>query len=204
MAQQRSRTKALDLVMKLAKGQDQKGLKRLVIITVLVLLTVLTVSLVRTPSYERSFIYLYFIVFALGIIVVGVGLTLWASDRHVPGSKGNLGAGMVSGAIVAFAIFGLQLAAERQQDRLDERQRFEATIKNAESLESNDLSNRDLRGFAFANRGLRNASFTGSNLKGVDFGGAEIDGANLRNANLTDAWINGVNLTRAQSAGGHP
>jgi uncharacterized protein YjbI with pentapeptide repeats len=192
MAQQPSRTKAVDLVMRLVRGQDQQGLKRLVTITVLLLLAILTISLVRTPSYERSFIYLYFLVFALGIIMVGVGLTLWASDRQVPGSKGNLGAALVSGAIVAFAIFGLQLAAERQQDRLDERQRLHATINNAESLESNDLSNRDLRGFAFANKELRRASFARSKLKGVDFTGARIDGAIFRGTDLEGANLHKV------------
>jgi uncharacterized protein YjbI with pentapeptide repeats len=199
MVPQPWRTKALEYVMRLVK--DPKALQRTITITVLLLLAVLTFSLVRTPSYERSFIYLYFLVFALGIIVVGVGLTLWASDRDVPGSRGNLGAALVSGAIVAFAIFGLQLAAERQADKLDERQRLQSILANEQELQSTDLSNRDLRGFAFVNKQLFGSNFTGSKLQGVDFTGAELREAIFMNADLEGAKLPETDLRLASFRG---
>lgn len=144
--------------------------------------------------------------------LVAAGLLLWIRERHSPGSKSELGAALVSGALVAFAFFSFQTATDQQDRRRDEenqrradRESLQLTLGLNRDLSGIDLAKRDcsgffLRGKIFADANLSSANFRNANLGEGDFtDGADDDsiGANLRNADLRGADLSGANLQTA-------
>jgi len=108
----------------------------------------------------------------------------------------DIGKSLLTGSIVAFAIFALQfqLESERRDEEKEEQFRFsvgfaqDLTGLNPEfSLAGMYLSGKSLNKAELAGEELRETNLQGASLKGADMRGATLDRANLFGANLAGA-----------------
>jgi len=148
---------------------------------------------------------LILIVFGTAFLgLVASGMYLWWPSRHDPSSRSSIGAALLTGAVVSFAILLLQLVMEARLDDLEQRRSSERALQDlrqqvaasegregtSSGLEGFDfhLENaKDLSGFYFVSKILRDAKFRGLTLNGVNFSGADLSGAQLEDAKLHGA-----------------
>ena len=126
----------------------------------------------------------------VGFLEVGLGKD--QADR-----LSGLGAGLLSGAIVAFAVLYIEA---RQQERAD-RDRFAMQIGLQPTLDGVTLAGRDLRGLVLIGRTLRNAILIGADLRGVVLTAADLTHASLQRADLRRADLRNAQLVDARLAG---
>jgi hypothetical protein len=55
----------------------------------------------------------------LALVLATAGVLVWWPDRETEGSRGNLGAALLSGAVITFTVFGFQLGDARRQAAID-------------------------------------------------------------------------------------
>ena len=152
------------------------------------------------------------------ILLVSVGSFLWASEMSVIGSRQQLGAGLLSGAVVSLVVLVLQVdpAADSGPSAADVRAEHVAQTRDLRwfdaaglkmpgsylphrdfrdaILRRADLSDADLSDSLFSNSDLSNASLCGTALIWTDLTGANLSGADLRNADLRGANLTGAEL----------
>jgi 4-amino-4-deoxy-L-arabinose transferase-like glycosyltransferase len=166
------------------------------------------------------------LVIASGLALAVGGGIIWQAERHVVGSRSNLGSALLAGAVVTFTVFGFQLYLDRQRSVI-EQQRFaveqnrQAYALNAErrSQQYSIASQRQAQQYTIAieNRRLsreqqsrREAEsqtlrlvvglqkdLTGIDLHGRDLSGFYLHGKNLTDANLSKTNLRGVDLRGA-------
>lgn len=149
----------------------------------------------------------------LGAIVVA-GVYYWRPHRARPDAQSGLGIGLLTGAVVAFAVLAVQLlfdwrvasiedrrrdeqaaqeAALRQQS---ERENLQLTVGLRRVLSDIDLRGRNLSGFYLGGKIMRRAQLGGANLDR-----AVLAGADLREAELSDTSLRAVTFARADMRG---
>jgi hypothetical protein len=107
----------------------------------------------------------------VGALLFLIGGIFWSVEFSEAGSKSNLGASLLGGAIVALAVLQLQVAQETQRQRLFEQQETDRRrIADRQALQlalgqQRDLSNQDLRGFNLSGFWLRGKKLTRANLQ---------------------------------------
>lgn len=138
---------------------------------------------------------------------MAAGLYLWWPARDDPASRTAVGAALLTGAVVAFAIFLLQVVMDARFDELEERRANERALQDlrvqvhtSETLEGFDFHVgrvRDLSGFYFVNKTLSDTDFRGLPLYGAKFTGADLRRAKLDDAKLNDADFIAANMEGA-------
>ncbi len=140
----------------------------------------------RIPPMRRAW--------AAGIALTAIGLAVWvaalASTGDVPARLGELGAGLLSGAVVAFAVLFLG----RRFDSEAEARSLRITVGLQKDLSNIDLSERELSGFSFAGKDLTSANLSESNLRGANFSGATLSNAKFIEADLARAIFSQATL----------
>jgi uncharacterized protein YjbI with pentapeptide repeats len=161
----------------------------------------------------------------LGLWIIGIvgavifvaavipGMLLWWPTRSSPDARGGFGVSLVTGAVVALAIFSLQMLFEIRLDHVDQerqkqadRQNLELTIGLQRELPGIQLNGLDLKSFYFYDKNLRDANFTAANLKDATLTASDLSCAKFTGANLTDVTgqrvhLRGTAFDRAKLAG---
>ena len=136
--------------------------------------------------------------------LVAAGVYLWWPTRRDPASRASVGAALLTGAVVAFAIFLLQIVLDSRLDEIEQQRANERALQDlrqqvaaSEGREgtSSGLNGfdfhiggvEDLSGFYFVNKILNEADFRGLTLNRADFSGADLTSAQLDDAKLNDA-----------------
>jgi uncharacterized protein YjbI with pentapeptide repeats len=144
------------------------------------------------------------------IVAVAPGMYLWWPTRGDLAARSDFGVNLVTGALVALAIFVLQLLFELRIDTLDtqrqaqaNRQNLELTIGLQHNLTGIDLTGKPLGHFYFYGKTLRDAQFRGADLTGAiltrsDLSCADLSGAILNDTTAGEIVIEGVNLEAAR------
>ncbi len=163
----------------------------------------------------------------IGTIIPGVRL-YWPRHKN-PATRSDLGIALMGGALIAFAVLGLQLmiqfrAESDNRERLeqansDARQRQEQADRQAlllllgrsENLSGVDLHEEDLSqaylnakelgGANLAGANMVNASLLEAKLVDANLAGATLDGAHLDRADLRHADLSGASLVGATLTG---
>jgi len=142
------------------------------------------------------------LVLMIPFLVVLLGLWLWWPWYLMPDRRSDLGATLVGGGIVAFAVLYLeQVLSQRQEKNI-----LRLQLSTGTNFEGVDLSNQDLSGFYLPGKSFNHANLTGANLRGATLSGTSfirtrLTGADLRGANLQniagsfgDAWLGVTSL----------
>ena len=155
----------------------------------------------------------------VGCVVLAVtivpGVWLWWPLRHDGEQRGALGAALLTGAVVSFAVFAVQLVFDARLRDIDERRADEQarraavqqeqadraalqlTVGLQEKLAGIDLNGRDLSGFFLSGKKLQRANLTNANLRGANLSRTNLTQGQLQGAHLEDAHLDGANLTGA-------
>ena len=148
------------------------------------------------------------------ITCVAFGVHLWWPKRHDPGARSDAGVALMTGAVLTFAVFLLQLLTTMRFDQAEER-RERARVRDdlrlqvaiTDRLDGIDLRMQDLSGFYLAGKRLTDAKLESADLTGANLSGARLQRARLSDATLRAADLSGANLERAKltraTFGGH-
>jgi uncharacterized protein YjbI with pentapeptide repeats len=141
---------------------------------------------------------------ALPLLVATIflaGMFLWWAGRKEEGSRSNLGAALLSGTLIAVAVFGVQWSAEEQRRRIAERQGIQLTIGFQHDLTGIDLSGADLSRFYLRGKILEHANLEGTNLESATLSAANLNDANLQGADLSFAIVDKGHLESTDLTG---
>ena len=149
----------------------------------------------------------------IGTIIPGLRL-YW--PRHTdPVSRSDLGVALMGGALIAFAVLGMQLMVQfraeadaNQRETQADRQELLLILGRSRDLSGLDLRDRNLSGAYLNGKMLNgailedvkmsNASLERTQLVGAKMAGAELDGARLQRADLRYADLAGASLVGAK------
>jgi hypothetical protein len=166
--------------------------------------------------------------FALALALAGV--LVWWPDREATGSRSNLGAALLGGAVITFTVFGFQLGDARRQAAIDHR--YQAVLirvqdtGNKIQTQGNQIqvqaislqkqlaraaSARQLETLQRGQQPFQLVIALQQDLTGIDLHGKDLSGyylrnkvlvrANLSQADLREANLEGTNLTNADLRG---
>lgn len=134
------------------------------------------------------------------LVTIMPGAALWWPTRGHPERRSDLGLALMSGAVIAFAVLGVQIMFDiRNQQAADEsqatadKQNLQFQVARQQDLSSIALAGQDLSGFYLPGKNM-----TESNLAGVIATGAIVNRTDLSRANLTDADFTGAQLRGAR------
>jgi len=147
------------------------------------------------------------ILLALAVVLLAVllvpGLLLWLPSRDEVGSRANLGASLLGGAVVAFSVMAVELLAlwrihrtEDANQRRADRAALQLQLSLQEDFSGVDLSGRDLSSFYLRRKELAGARLVGADLRTADLSYGLLPDANLAGAQLDHAQLRGVDLSR--------
>jgi uncharacterized protein YjbI with pentapeptide repeats len=141
----------------------------------------------------------------LAVSIAGVSLWLFGAlhpfgiDANFAANVANLGAGVVSGGVIAYVVAILnsrseQLAVERERQLREEleRRQLATSLSLQNDLSGVALVDADLQGLVLSRK-----RFVGSVLRHVNLRGAKMDGVDLSDADLSDADLMNVDLRGA-------
>jgi len=138
---------------------------------------------------------------AIFVAAVVPGMMLWWPSRSQRDARSGFGVSLVTGAVVALAIFALQMLFEMRLDHVDQqrqqqadRQNLELTIGLQTKLPGIQLAQEELKDFYFFGKQLSAANFAGADLSGATFTNSDLSCANLRGAALKDVTADRVRL----------
>jgi uncharacterized protein YjbI with pentapeptide repeats len=138
---------------------------------------------------------------AIFVAAVVPGMLLWWPTRSSPEARGGFGVSLVTGAVVALAIFALQLLFEVRLDRVAQERQKQADRQNLamsfgfqKNLAGIPLNGADLKDFFFYGKNLRDAEFINADLTGARLTKSDLSCARFSRANLTNVTAQGVNL----------
>lgn len=122
-------------------------------------------------------------------------------DSWVPlDATREIGAGLLTGAIVGAVLHSM---AERAEQRRDDHDAQLSTEAKRHALAVAIATKDDLTGIVLARQDLRGIVLDGRDLTGADFRHADLAGANLSRAILNGADLAGANLNKAILASAH-
>lgn len=148
-------------------------------------------------------------VIALAIPLLLLALSLWLI-RSPNGTRRDIGKSLLTGSIVAFAVFALQLHLDGKRRSQEKQEQFRLSVGFAEnlkglepefSLEGMYLSGKTLDNAELSGEDLSAVNLQGSSLHEADLTGADLSDANLYGADLTDAVLLGTDLSGADLRG---
>jgi Pentapeptide repeats (8 copies) len=138
----------------------------------------------------------------LALLVLSVFLLtrarIWglASEARI-----EIGSSLLTGSLVAFAVFALQLYLDDKRDEEIREEQFRLTLGVTRDLEGLDpplpLAGMHLSGKILDNAELAGEDLSGANLQEASLRGANLEGANLQGTSLFDADLTGATLSRA-------
>jgi hypothetical protein len=142
------------------------------------------------------------------MLVIPLGLLLLSVRLLNSGSKvrRDVGGSLLTGSIVAFAVFALQVHLDSQRRGEEGRDQFRLSVAFAQdlkelkpqfSLSGMYLSGKDMDNAELQQQDLSDANLQGASLRGADLEGANLTGANLYGANLRGSSIVDTDLTGA-------
>jgi uncharacterized protein YjbI with pentapeptide repeats len=131
------------------------------------------------------------------LVIFLLGLFLWWHERAKEGSRSELGAALLGGTVVAFAVLAFQWVLEQDREANAELRSLRTAIGMQSDLSGVDLSGRDLSGFYFRGKNLKNANLSDANLSKADLRDANLSGADLSRTDLTAAILSAADLPRA-------
>jgi Pentapeptide repeats (8 copies) len=141
-------------------------------------------------------------------LLVFIGLWQWLPSRGDRASQSELGAAILGGAVIGFAVLVLQLGMEQRTEILEGqrqaaavRQNTQIGLQNLTDLHRSNLKESDLSGLFLQNKDFSQANLERANLVGTDLRGSDLRGANLRNADLRGANLADVELDGAILSG---
>src|SRR5580765_7642579 len=131
-------------------------------------------------------------------------MLLWWPARHRPDARSGFGVSLVTGAVVALAIFALQMMFEMRLDHVHQQRQRQAGRQNLEltiglqSLEHADLtdailSNAHQSGSCSSSD---HTNMTDAVLTNVELDNARLKESNFRGADLRDADLHDSHLER--------
>jgi hypothetical protein len=132
--------------------------------------------------------------------------TLW---RFRPKDLGAIGSSLLTGSLVALAIFGLQFYLDREDESRTKEEQFRLTLAISKDLEGLDpplpltglnLPDKNLDQAQLAGEDLTDTNLAGSSLRNANLEGASLEGANLYRADLTGALLTGADFDDATLA----
>lgn len=148
------------------------------------------------------------------ILAVSAGALLWTSEVHVAGSRTELGAALVSGALISlFVLVGPQTSvpgdestagSQSEGRRLDwARDHLDLRYFDASDMDLQQayLAHRDFTGAVLERAELVEADLSGSVLHAASLSGANFCGASLVGANMTSARVDEANFSLADLRG---
>jgi uncharacterized protein YjbI with pentapeptide repeats len=138
------------------------------------------------------------------IATVIPGVRLWWPQHSDPVSRSDLGIALMTGALIAFAVLGVQLMIQIRSQR-DANEREDQADRAALLLQlgrSSNLSGLDLHGQDLSDAYLNEKNLRGANLEHTWMTKASLQdskliGANLRSAKLDDARLDRADLRYA-------
>lgn len=119
------------------------------------------------------------------VLSVGPGLYFWWPTRKEPSCRSDLGVALMTGALIAFAVLGIQVVVDKRLRDVEGERRV-AQERQALKLQ---LALQDK---------LIGIPLAGEQLQGIYLYDKNLAKANLRRANLTDAVLTESDLTDAQ------
>jgi uncharacterized protein YjbI with pentapeptide repeats len=128
-----------------------------------------------------------------------LGAWLIFDPRFAGDDPNALGMALVSGSIVAAAVFLAESRRDLWISRLANAQAVLNQIIFSHDLTGVDLRNRDLSGLSLRGKTLRDANLEGANLRGADLSGADLRGAHLARADLRGARLVRADLRLADA-----
>jgi uncharacterized protein YjbI with pentapeptide repeats len=141
---------------------------------------------------------------ALLAVLIAPGLFLWLPRRSDAGSRADLGASLLGGAVVAFSVLVVEVVvlnrvhgAQAESDRRAQRAALQLQLSLQNDFPGLDVAERDLSGFYLQRKQLPGARLVGANLNGVDLSHAELCRADLAGARLDYARLAGADLKDA-------
>jgi uncharacterized protein YjbI with pentapeptide repeats len=159
-------------------------------------LAALTAALVA--STEDLYIQALVLFVAFGLF----GVNLWGSELHVSGSRANLGAALLGGALVAATVFFVEATSQGQSQR--HQLRFTVSLQKdltAVDLYGEDLSYAHLYKKNLTDADLREINLTRAFLGQATLTGALLNDAILKEADLSDAVVKEASLSGATLEG---
>ena len=148
-------------------------------------------------------------------VTIVPGIYLWWPARGDQGGRSDLGAALLTGAVVSFAVFALQLVfdarlrqledrrmeeQERRSEQLriqGERTALQLTVGLQSDLTGIDLHEQNLAGFYLSRKRMPFAVLANADLTEANLSRANLTGADLREARLVRAHLDDATLTRA-------
>ena len=166
--------------------------------------------------YSTAVIAVAGILLLLGTILPGV--RLWWPQHRDPVSRSDLGIALMTGALIAFAVLGVQLliqirsmrdanAREDQADRaalilqLGRSSNLSDLDLQEQDLSTAYLKEKDLSGANLSRTSMARASLQDSKLVGANLTGANFDKAQLQRADLRYAALGGASFVEANLSG---
>jgi uncharacterized protein YjbI with pentapeptide repeats len=132
-------------------------------------------------------------------IAVVPGFWLWWPSRADPACRSDLGVNLLTGALVAFAVFALQVVVQNSLDRLEDDRRQQAEQQNLllqvglrKDLTGIDLDGEDLRSAYLYGKTLRRASLKDAHMEEARLSRAHVYRTDLTKAHLWHAQLDGV------------
>ncbi len=124
--------------------------------------------------------------------LVVIGFVLWLSGSTHGDKTTQLGAGLISGAVISYSVALLNWANQQSTDRArsadqarDAASRLQLALGLRDDLTGVDLRGRDLAGFFLGGKTLVGASLAKADLSEVDLVGAKLLEADLSRADST-------------------
>src|SRR5262245_11000668 len=166
--------------------------------------------------YSTAVIAVAGVLLLVGTILPGV--RLWWPQHRDPVSRSDLGVALMTGALIAFAVLGVQLLiqirsqrdANAREDQAD-RAALILQLGRASNLSDLDLQDqnlstaylkeKDLSGANLSRTSMARASLQGSKLVGANLSGADFDKAQLQRADLRYAALAGASFVEADLTG---
>jgi hypothetical protein len=200
-----------------ADKRSRTGRLSVILVPLVTIVAVLVSLMLPSISSEIPSI----VTWSLPLVTAGglalAGFLVWKPESDLPGSKSELGAALLGGAVIAFAVLGLQLLVDREQTR--SQLRFEQRLiewqngisQYQEQQRQRRLQEQELRLAVSVNRDLTGAdlqtgNFSHAYLKGkilveTNLRRADLSYSNLGDANLTNADLRGASLFNANLRG---
>lgn len=138
------------------------------------------------------------LLFGLPLLFFAISIRLIKSESEV---RRDVGKSLLTGSIVAFAVFALQLHLDAKRRGEEKREQFRFSVSFAENLNGlkpeYPLSQMYLSGKSLNGAELQRQDLTEANLQGASLRGADLEGADLDRANLFGVDLTGANLDYA-------
>jgi uncharacterized protein YjbI with pentapeptide repeats len=144
---------------------------------------------------------------AITILLLSVlpGMYFWWPSRKEAASRSDLGVALMTGALIALGVLGLQVVLDIRLNEVEESRRVaqeEQALKLQLALQGRligiPLEQKELAGVYLYEKDLTNANLRRANLTGAVLSRSDLTRAKLQDATLVGADLNGATLVEAR------